>query len=73
MARKLKDDIKQAIRSENRLMADYADFIGVNIYSLPKLFERNSKVLTHHDAVKFLSQRLSKSVDEILIDDKVMA
>lgn len=69
MAKHLSKEVKQTILSDNQLMADYADKIGVSVFSLPKTFERNSKTLIQHDAVEFLSTRLSKSVDEILIDE----
>lgn len=73
MAKHLSIEVKQAILSDNQLMADYADAIGVSVFSLPKTFERNSKTLTQYDAVELLSKRLSKSVDEILTESEAKA
>jgi hypothetical protein len=78
MARKLTDETKEAIKADKQLMIDYCHFIGVSVFSLLTFFYRDSKVLTHHDAVKFLASRLNKTPDEILTENseagtKVMA
>jgi hypothetical protein len=78
MTRKLRDDIKKMIMADNQLISDYCTLIGISALSLSKYFERNAKVLTHHDAVNFLAKRLGKTPDEILTENskaetKVMA
>jgi len=69
MTRVLRQEIKEAILSNNQLAADFCDAIGVLIISLPQMLNRNVKRLTHHDSITWLSERLNKIPDEILTED----
>lgn len=73
MAKKLRQEIKDTLTSDNQLAADFCDALGVSIISLPQMLYRNPKSLTQHETVEWLKNRLNKTTDEILIeatDDK---
>ena len=73
MARILKQEIKAALISDNRLAADFCDMLGISMISLPQMLYRNPKSLTQHDSVIWLSKRLKKTPEQILTDNKVTA
>jgi hypothetical protein len=68
MSRILRPEIKEALRTDNRLAADFCNAIGVSIISLPPMLYRNPKSLTQHDAVAWLSEHLNKTPDQILTE-----
>ncbi len=70
MARILRQEIKDTIISDNQLAADFSDTIDVLMISLPQMLNRDNKKLTHYDNIIWLTNRLNKTADQILIEAK---
>lgn len=69
MARKLKQEIKQLIKDDNQLAADFCDQMGIKIISLDQMIRRDNRTLTHADNIIWLSKRIKKTIDQMLIED----
>lgn len=74
ISRILRPEIKLTLIRNNQLAADFCDFLGIQMISLPQMLYRNNRRLTQHDQVVWLSERLGATPDEILTEnDKVTA
>ena len=64
--RQIKEEIKKQVLSNNNLMTEFANYLGIRVYNLPQALRRNIKATTQIDSIKFLSKLLNKTDDEIL-------
>ncbi len=71
MARVIREEIKDAIISNNQLAADFCDHMGIKFISLDQMLRRNNRTLTHADNIAWLCEKLNKSQDELLIENEV--
>ncbi len=69
MAIVLKQEVKDMILTSGKLFGDLADFLKVKPTSLGQAFTRNYGTLTDYETLKFLSEHLGKTPDELIEDE----
>ena len=70
----LKDEAFEVILSNNRLMADLATVMDVNLFSMPVMIQRKSKKFIELPSLTLIAKEMNCTPEELLVDtDKVTA
>jgi len=64
----LKDEAFEVILSNNRLMADLATVMDVNLFSMPVMIQRKSKKFMELPALSLIAEEMKCKPEELLTD-----
>jgi hypothetical protein len=65
----LKNEAYDFIAGNNRLMADLATVLSVNLLSMPMMLQRKSKRFMELSAISLIAEEMKCEPQDLLIDD----